>query len=257
MKIDYKKIFHVNKNWWDSFTSCFVGTLLGVFLTFGISGYLEKKEQEENERKILMISINRLDNSFRVYKQAADSLNEEQLVFTKIVKDFREKTNILTKDDFDHLYEYLFVTNELWLPFDTMTENIFNSNIEIWKTLSPVAIEYFSTVLFYHKRTADIYNKIIGLKRELLDNYITTGGKKAYKSEYEFVHSFLKNNRNCFKLEELIYEIALLNYYTTYYTDVLENLLKELNLTEEEIINFYESYENENDSIKSDTIETT
>ena len=63
MKRRIKGIYNSNKVWWDSFTSCFVGTLLGIVITFGVSYLNTRSENRKTERKIQLITVNKIEQA--------------------------------------------------------------------------------------------------------------------------------------------------------------------------------------------------
>lgn len=254
MRENLKKIFYVRRSWWDSFTSCFIGTLLGVFLTFGISDYLERKEQKENERRILMISMNKLDNSLNSYKEMSDTLNNEKEIYLKIFQGYREKKANFTQEEYDYFFIRLF-TDAYWLTSNNLSENIFNNNIDIWKTVPPTSIEYLSMMLDYSKRVSQIFNNILNFKTELSNNYAKIRFGKRDKSEDYYLDIFFNDGANILLMNRLIYEIGYLEQTVTYCQEYMKFLLKELNLTEKEILDFYYKNENHNDNAKNDSVE--
>lgn len=90
MKERLKKIYHVNTGWWDSFTSCLVGTLLGIAVTFGVTYLDARKEDKATERKIQIITVRKMEQAISSIGSRVEAMKESDSVFVEVLDYWEE-----------------------------------------------------------------------------------------------------------------------------------------------------------------------
>lgn len=235
MKEKFKEIYNSNKGWWDSFTSCFVGTLLGIGITFGLSDIIEKKNQEEMQRKITVLSMSNLRNNIDSFKSLEKAYLHTDSVFREVLRYYPDSVNYIPKELVSQFFTEL-TTFKITDEF-SYSDNVFSSNIEVWESIDNLeTIAIINDIISLKGMTYNIVNKLNDLKRKSLDNVsneltfvnITDIGHKAA------IKTFLDNKQNVNHLFFFGWQAKLLSVVVEAYETFFKNSLKNLNIDERE-----------------------
>lgn len=171
-----EKVYYVNRGWWDSFTSCFVGSLLGIGITFWISGYLEKKSNEDMERRIQLLSLSNIQQYIEASKKQSKDCLYMDSIFTEVMDYYPDSIDYIPKELVGECYSKLISYNIYGV--DESADNIINSNIEVWNSMKDISDVITINDIFAAKRAINwMSSEINSIKRQIYrnvtrDNYI-------------------------------------------------------------------------------------
>lgn len=171
-----EKVYYVNRGWWDSFTSCFVGSLLGIGITFWISGYLEKKSNEDMERRIQLLSLSNIQQYIESSKKHSKECLYMDSIFTEVMDYYPDSIDYIPKELVGECYSKLISYNIYGV--DESADNIVNSNIEVWNSMEDLSDVITISNIFSVKRVINMMSsEMNSIKRQIYrnvtrDNYI-------------------------------------------------------------------------------------
>ena len=132
-----EKVYYVNRGWWDSFTSCFIGSLLGIGITFWISGYLEKKSNEDMERRIQLLSLLNIHQYIESSKKQSKECLYMDSIFTEVLNYYPDSIEYVPKELVNQCYTKLVSFN--FYSTDETADNMVNNNIEVWNSMENIS----------------------------------------------------------------------------------------------------------------------
>lgn len=132
------KIYNWNTGWWDSFTSCFAGTLLGIILTFGISGYISEQEQQATERKIQLMAYHDLEKTVNNLQKSMDDKEMLAKLYRDIWTYYPDKMDEMPDSVSTELFNDLLYTQHY--PYSPFLKK-FDTSLDDWKILSPTTMD--------------------------------------------------------------------------------------------------------------------
>lgn len=171
-----EKVYYVNRGWWDSFTSCFIGSLLGIGITFWISGYLEKKSNEDMERRIQLLSLSNIQQYIESSKKHSKECLYIDSIFTEVMDYYPDSIDYIPKELVGECYSKLISYNIYGV--DESADNIVNSNIEVWNSMEDLSDVITINDIFAAKRVINwMSSEMNSIKRQIYrnvtrDNYI-------------------------------------------------------------------------------------
>lgn len=253
MKERLKKIYHANTGWWDSFTSCFVGTLLGIVITFGVSYVGSRKEEKATERKIQIITVGKMEQALDRISSRVEVLKQSDSIYVEVLGYWQD-------DRLDEIPEGLVVTfYEKLMEVSVQSQNIsaiemFRSNVEIWKTMHPVSIDAMERLLDVIESSYGIISKVdseLGkIRSNIMEKYVVTG----FNSHTEVVEAIFSNPENGNLLTFAHMYIWMLVSLEPHYEVMLQELKDYLGITDKEMDALYEIKVYEDFSVRQDSI---
>lgn len=225
MKEKFKEIYNSNKGWWDSFTSCFVGTLLGIGITFGLSDIIEKKNQQEMQRKITVLSMSNLRNNIDSFKSLEKAYLHTDSVFQEVLRYYPDSVNYIPRELVSQFFTEL-TTFKITDEF-SYSDNVFSSNIEVWESIDNLeTIAIINDIISLKGMTYNIVNKLNDLKRKSLDNV---------SNELTFVNITDIGNSG-FEIKSFVKDVragnidSFMKRLTTFFADTPYELARDLEL---------------------------
>ena len=130
------KKFHISDFWSNTLAST-IGTIVGIVLTFGTSHLIEGRQEAARERHIALMVIHDIDSYCDLAERTVKKWEEIDSISNLILDyDYVSEDSVQIADS----TLFYFVTKKLFRIYDwtynTTTQNIFNSNIEIWQDVS-------------------------------------------------------------------------------------------------------------------------
>lgn len=205
MKIRHRIRKMSNRSGWlYNFTSCMVGTVLGIALTFGVDDYVETLKQRETTRRIIEHAISSLEDSQVTFDESLELFRSKDSVFQNVFTYFPDRASEVHSDTIIKvlmsLWEYEFAV------IDYTSENIFMNSMDTWT----------------NKETFELVN-LIGDCYVLVDEMLLHCRKTRLLKE-KFCESFTNGMRfgfdphkiieNLFKTEGFFYFVLQYNTFT-------------------------------------------
>ena len=164
-----KRVYRSNRSWWDSFTSCFIGSLLGIGITFAISGYLEYKNKKELEHTIQLMNVADMYLTVDSFKSEEGSALYLDSLFTETLRYYPDSIYSVPAGCLQNVYKKL-LTLEI-LGANNSVENVLNSSLEVWTSAENLSIltdinEFYSA----KKAVNNCLNELSSIRRKLFDN---------------------------------------------------------------------------------------
>lgn len=169
MKKLIEKVYGANRSWWDSFTSCLIGTLLGIGTTFAISGYLEYKNNKEVEHTIQLMNVADMDLTVDSFKSEEEGALYLDSLFTEALRYYPDSIYSVPTECLQKVYNKLF-TLEI-LGSNSSVENIFNNSLEVWTSTENLSIITDINEFYSAKKAAySCLNELISIRKALFSN---------------------------------------------------------------------------------------
>ena len=166
-----KSFFNWNmRDWWSATTSAIVGTIVGIVVTFGVSGYLDQKKHEETQKTILFMILNDIRIYCGKYTKEIEKMEKADSVYMEIMEILFEKPRPV--DNKQALIYINYLGNRSFNLSNKTTEKIFSSNMSTWENIENKNIvenigKCYSVIHNYE----DIYNEFANEQFELYDNF--------------------------------------------------------------------------------------
>ena len=156
--IRFKDLYNNNRDWWNSFTSCFVGTLLGIGITFGISEYQDQKSKADLDHKLRLISVENMRKSSLSIKNYCDIYKAEDSIYCTVLKYYPDSLDYIDKKLAGDFVNTIYRTN--FLSSNNYANNFINNNIEVLTSVGDISIVntingFFELSDFLKKRIPD------------------------------------------------------------------------------------------------------
>ena len=121
------------KSKWSQFLIGVLGTAIGVALTFGLNGMVERQKRAQAQRLTAIMVIHDIDNTIDLFKSWKQQEEKGEKIL-RCAMDNREHLDKLSPDTLAQIVEHL-VENGSEFHFDTSKESIFNSGLDTWQNL--------------------------------------------------------------------------------------------------------------------------
>lgn len=250
MKRKLKDIYNINKSWWDSFTSCFIGTLLGIGITFWISGTISKNDKANLEKKIQVLTINSLQRDITSLKRQGASMMNDDSIFQNVMEYYPDRIEEISPETAGQFYSRI-MHCELYATSQT-AENMFNSNIEIWKSIDNLStINIIGEVFAIRKKMVETISQLEDIKMQLFNNISHEAYILDFKNHHEAMRCFFNNNENPNLLLKFKMYCYILNAGTALTEKMVSRIKDNLNITDKDLDMVYnENYDIPEDSAK-------
>lgn len=139
------KKFHISDFWSNTLAST-IGTIVGIVLTFGTSHLIEGRQEAARERHIALMVIHDIDSYCNLAERAVKKLEEIDSINDFILDYVSEDSVEIADSTLEFFDENLFVLKD-W-KYNSTTQNIFNSNIEIWQDVSDKNFIVYTGICF-------------------------------------------------------------------------------------------------------------
>lgn len=232
MKKFIARIYHVNTGWWDSFTSCFVGTLLGIVITFGVSGFISRVEHRKNDRTMRVIAVGKIEENVKQMKMHANELKRTDSLYRSLLSycpDSLDRVPIKLIADF-----LTDVDRTRPLVFDRSVSNIMSDNAEIWESMSPAAITVLDKTLLLTGYLMDTFKEMQEKKKMLNENISLEYYGSGFRTLKDASRVILGDPRNLYLLSEISGSIRYINSMLPSCDSILVQVKTNMDITDKD-----------------------
>ncbi len=160
----------ISRNWWSNTTSAFVGTLMGIVITFGTTAYIENNREKKLNDKIIIYSMRNIDMTIESIEKLQVSLEKEDSLFSFIYNNYPDNLEQIADSTIAEFIEALKYYN-VQSP-NKSAESIFTNNIETLQTANDIIlVENISACFSLIKGCYDRYEKIYALRQKNLASF--------------------------------------------------------------------------------------
>lgn len=201
-------------SWWKDASVATIGTILGIILTFGTTGYLEDRQQKQMADKTVKLAIHNLDASISNMERLVDEMKQNDSIYHRAVALMPYSLGMMSTDSLQ-LIVSSFGSRRYYIT-DNSTKEIFSSSFEVWQNLDDTKVigrigNCYSIINTCSKE----YNRMSDLTNRAHFEFITERLPEDYPSTTEAVKAFL--NRH-----DVMYALELYSQLTS----TLDNLVK-------------------------------
>lgn len=175
------------REWFEQVSIAFIGTVMGIIVTVGVTVWQQRRDQREMAEKITQITLYNIGLRIHNFEEHLSLLEQQQAAYDSIMTYMPDH---LDKIDPDSLKVYYMKVNYLYFGMhDVKTEEIFESSIDVWKAFDDIKVI---------GRISNCYSLLdfCEQKFELLNNYMLTASNEL---------NGMLNNRKVDTLEETRY----------------------------------------------------
>lgn len=234
--ISRKRKLKSNKNYADKlpdFLISLVGTIIGIFLTVGVTYCSEKHDKEVMARKAVMLTIHNIDVSVRSMERLIDEMNRQDSIFSYVRKRY-SSSPIISRDTMEMFVSALYARHVR--PIDTSTEAVFSSNFEIWRYIDdPKVIGRISNCYSLMEKCGEEYDRIEKDKYDAFIAFYDSRGISAQLTDAKLVGDLLNQGNIIRIIDALPMEIDLLRQLTENAKALNERNKYELKVNQEEL----------------------
>ena len=228
-----RKWIDSHHDWWNSFSSAFAGTLLGIGITFGITAYLQASHQREMAHKMLVLVCNEFKN------QAISLENEGQNIIRKdslfqVLEASYYKDEKVSKEVVKSFYTEL-RSVEVYAMND-FAEKIFSNNLEIMNVFDDLSIITDISSVY---TLLESQKKFCEKARKIKENILNYNIRKGYESSDKIYEEFLEYQFEDEQMEEWFDEYSicalLVQHYGKMVRNIIEGIQVSLQITDEDL----------------------
>lgn len=232
MKKTLNRIYRLNTNWWDSFTSCFVGTLLGIVITFGVSGYISRVEHRKNDRTMQIIAVGKIEENVMQIKIHANELKRTDSLYSSLLAYYPDNIDrVPAKLISDFLLD---LDRTRPVVFDYSVSNIMLGNAEVWESMSPAAITVLDKTLLLTGYLMETLKEVQKEKKMLNENLSLKHYSSVFRTLQDASHAIFENPHNVYLLSEISSSIQYINAMLPSCDSVLMQVKTNMNITDED-----------------------
>ena len=216
-------------HYWLQFVISVLGTAIGVALTFGLNGMLEKRKQNQAQRLTAIMVIHDIDNTIDQLK----SMKEREDRRSKLLEYATEHMGHLDKVPYDTLSKIInnLLNDGSDFRFDNSKEKIFNSDLDTWQNLGNMKFIDNVQTFFYDRQSFqealnhdDLWYKPIQ-QDEYMQLFMGVGWiteVEFIKLAYPFLEKKLHDKRVAYYIDVADFRITHLNQIIDYWTTLNE-----------------------------------
>ncbi len=181
-----------DRGWWKDAVSCTFGTLVGIFLTFGITAYLDHGSKRDIVRKTVKMSIHNIDVSIERFDKDIQALMQEDSLYQYIFANIDR----LDQVPLDTLYGFVnAIGSEQLGDLEDATSSIFTGSFEVWQYIDDEKVigrmnNAFSIIQTYKEQ----YRKLCEMQRKIYVDYWSECPPMDYPTPQAAVRAMAKRN---------------------------------------------------------------
>ena len=228
------KIFiKTHKEWFSSFSSAFVGTLLGIGITFFVNDIMENKSKEKMAYKFLTISLDEMERHITSVENEIPMMRKNVTMFENILEYYPEQLDEVPDSLSDKFVSFL-ASISVPQTFN-YSEKLFKENITSLEVFDDLSVISDFHELFDGVHTLDfLRDKLLKIKNELIGSYRHT--RSIFFDENDEIVKDVFSNANIYDM--LLFYRAwteTLAYYVQFHKENLYSIKKNLGITDEDI----------------------
>lgn len=234
-----KAIYNANRNWWDSFTSCFIGTLLGIGITFWVSGAIAHREKVETERRIQLLTLDDLQNNITSLKTQGEVMLQTDSLFQQALACYPDRLDEISADLAGRIYSAVLTPGQY--SGNRMAETMFTDNIEVWKSIDDLSvIRIIGDTFVMQNDMAACLDRLNGIKERLLTNIGHQQAVLDFNDHHEAMRCFFGTKENLNLLMQFQMQSHVLHLGTQLLDEMLTRIKEKLGITDEELAQLYD-----------------
>lgn len=232
MKKTLNRIYRLNTNWWDSFTSCFVGTLLGIVITFGVSGYISRVEHRKNDRIMQIIAVSKIEANVMQLKAHANEMKRTDSLYSRLLTYYPDSVDRVPAK---LIAEFLFDLDRTRpVAFDYSVSNIMLGNAEVWESMSPAAITVLDKTLLLTGYLMETLKEVQEEKEMLNEDISLKHYSSAFRTLQDATSAIFDDPKNVYLLSEISSWIRYINAMLPSCDSVLMQVKTNMNITDKD-----------------------
>lgn len=232
MKKTLNRIYRLNTNWWDSFTSCFVGTLLGIVITFGVSGYISRIEHRKNDRIMQIIAVSKIEANVMQLKAHANEMKRTDSLYSRLLTYYPDSVDRVPAKLIADFLSDLDRTRPV--AFDYSVSNIMLGNAEVWESMSPAAITVLDKTLLLTGYLMETLKEVQKEKKMLNENISLKHYSSAFRTLQDATSAIFDDPKNVYFLSEISSLIRYINAMLPSCDSVLMQVKTNMNITDKD-----------------------
>lgn len=158
----------LDKSWWQNASGATFGTIVGILLTFGVTFWMQYREQVQMARKITKITLRNLDVRIGFMKKEIEQLKSQDSIFNRVQACCPDRLHTLGNDT---LMLFLASMEEsTYTMTDKKSENIFSNSFEVWQYLDDEKIigrisNCYSIIDFHNDLLGKLHNTLLAARQ--------------------------------------------------------------------------------------------
>lgn len=158
------------RQWFEQISVAFLGTVLGIIVTVGVTFWQERKAQNDMADKITKITLYNINLRITGIEDHLASLGEQKESYDSLMKYMPDHLGELHTDSLNKYYSE--VNNIHFGMYDTKTEQIFGSSFQVWQAFDDVKVisrlsNCYSIIDFSEQQFALVNKYMIDASNEL------------------------------------------------------------------------------------------
>lgn len=219
------------RSWWGNLMCGFLGSCLGIIVTFGTSQYLDNRTQKKMERNLLVLSIADFGNQIHDMERLYNKFLYEDSIYNYINENDAED---MPKDSIDICLS-TFLTADISV-ITIPTKNIIDSNSEMLKNMTDLSLLAF---INNSKAIKDEFSNVIAEDKKEREKVLYSFMDRKSLSDYERAQELME------ALQEALYtahyflmhkaHTVVLGMFTNMLKNIRQNIIERTGITDEEI----------------------
>ncbi|GHT58377.1 hypothetical protein AGMMS50239_02810 [Bacteroidia bacterium] len=196
MKKDNFRFWHkISKTWMSNFSANILGVIVGIALTFGISNYVQYRNDQKELREMMSLIKRELDDNKKWMEGITQYYLEDFNTYRIILDNMWDK---IPKDTIDKVVYQL-----LHIQFAYTSSNVWNvfQNSGMAHKLHNVELVSRISESYYWIETSNTFRQEYLKKREVLENVYEA---EFDKQPYKYLKALLNNKESKRFLEEIV-----------------------------------------------------
>ena len=187
-------------SWWKDASIATIGTILGIILTFGTTGYLEDRQQKLMADKTVKLAIHNLDASISNMEKLVNEMKQNDSIYHRTVALMPDSLSMMCVDSLQMVIGS-FGSRRYYIT-DNSTKEIFSSSFEVWQNLDDTkVIGRIGNCYSILNTCSKEYDKISDLINQAHFEFIKERLPEDYPSTEEAVKTFLSRHDVMYALE--------------------------------------------------------
>ena len=185
-------------SWWKDASVATSGTILGIILTFGTTGYLEDRQQKQMADKTVKLAIHNLDASISNMEKLVNEMKQNDSIYHRAVTLWPDSLKMMSTDSLQMIISS-FGSRRYYIT-DISTKEIFYSSFEVWQNLDDAKVigrigncySILNTCSKEYDRMADLTNQAHYefIKGRLPDDYPSAADAvKEFLSRHDVIYA--------------------------------------------------------------------
>ena len=225
------------------FMLVFVGTALSIILTIGSDDMMEKQEQRNNERLTALMVMSNIEGFAQSMEKRSDRLAQNDSLAVWLLSKPVEELELLPQGEVNNMFNQ--AINVQFMSQDKTAENIFSYNTETWKNIGSVQfIDCVGQCFSAMNTVVDYWNK---WATEMDD---TSNNIKYHPDDYEgntLIAKYMNNDMMRSLMQSIHARRGWLNYIAATMRHYNQMNMKNVGITEEELMEFINDREKEDE----------